>query len=202
MQTKKYISVAVGLILAFSSFATAFAETVSIDVTPEPTAFYTAEADTDRQTQEQIITDSNEPLATEQPSAMPETTVQPDETLPEASIIPTESQLPDPTAETTAAAIETPTPAITDTAEPQPQPVRSADIHVTIPKNPQYGDTVTLQATLNGYEGVAVSLQWQYSRDQEHWTDAHGNGANGTDYSFQINDDTVCTYWRLAVTTA
>lgn len=198
MQTKKYLSVAVGLILAFSSFATAFAETVSNDVTPEPTAFYTAEADTDMQAQEQMITDSNEPLATEQPSALPETTDQPDETLPEASIIPTESQQPDQTAEATAV----PTPAVTDTAEPQPQPVRSADIHVTIPQNPQYGDTVTLQATLSGYEGVAVSLQWQYSRDQEHWTDARGNGANGTDYSFQINDDTVCTYWRLAVTTA
>ena len=198
MQTKKYLSVAVGLILAFSSFATAFAETVSNDVTPEPTAFYTAEADTDMQTQEQMITDSNEPLATEQPSALPETTDQPDETLPEASIIPTESQQPDQTAEAT----DAPTPAVTDTTEPQPQPVRSADIHVTIPKNPQYGDTVTLQATLSGYEGVSVSLQWQYSRDQEHWTDARGNGANGTDYSFQINDDTVCTYWRLAVTTA
>lgn len=198
MQTKKYLSVAVGLILAFSSFATAFAETVSNDVTPEPTAFYTAEADTDMQAQEQMITDSNEPLATEQPSALPETTDQPDETLPEASIIPTESQQPDQTVEATAV----PTPAVTDTAEPQPQPVRSADIHVTIPPNPQYGDTVTLQATLSGYEGVSVSLQWQYSRDQEHWTDARGNGANGTDYSFQINDDTVCTYWRLAVTTA
>ena len=198
MQTKKYLSVAVGLILAFSSFATAFAETVSNDVTPEPTAFYTAEADTDTQAQEQMITDSNEPLATEQPSALPETTAQPEETLPETSIIPTESQQPDQTAEAT----DAPTPAVTDTAEPQPQPVRSADIHVTIPKNPQYGDTVTLQATLSGYEGVSVSLQWQYSRDQEHWTDAHGNSANGTDYSFQINDDTVCTYWRLAVTTA
>ena len=198
MQTKKYLSVAVGLILAFSSFATAFAETVSNDVTPEPTAFYTAEADTDTQAQEQMITDSNEPLATEQPSALPETTAQPEETLPETSIIPTESQQSDQTAEAT----DAPTPAVTDTTEPQPQPVRSADIHVTIPKNPQYGDTVTLQATLSGYEGVSVSLQWQYSRDQEHWTDARGNGANGTDYSFQINDDTVCTYWRLAVTTA
>ncbi len=89
----------------------------------------------------------------------------------------------------------------------QPQPTaapapveRSAQIHVNYPDHPQYGDTVTLTATLTGYENTVVTVLWQYSYDGQTWVDATGEGADTTMYSFQVSAETASTFWRLAVT--
>jgi len=92
---------------------------------------------------------------------------------------------------------ETPTPAPEATEVPV---ARSAQINVEAPDNPQLGDTVTLSATLIGYENTIVSVRWQYSTDEKNWVDATGSGADTTEYSFQISSDNQSTYWRLAVT--
>ena len=75
--------------------------------------------------------------------------------------------------------------------------VRSVDIRMDMPAALQMGDTVALIATLNGYDDVTVALQWQYTRDGEHWFDA--DGATSLTYAFTVNDDTAGTGWRLAV---
>ena len=60
------------------------------------------------------------------------------------------------------------------------------------------GDTVELTAALDGYDGVSVRLQWQYTRDGENWSDAPG--ANGYSYAFTVDEQTAGTGWRLCVT--
>jgi hypothetical protein len=79
-------------------------------------------------------------------------------------------------------------------------PVRSAQIQVDYPDNPQYGDTVVLTALLTGYDNTAVTVQWQYSHDGLTWFDAAGEGADATTYTFQVSSETASTYWRIAVT--
>jgi len=148
---------------------------------------------------------TQEPAATAEPTAEP-TAVPTAEPTAEPTAVPEATQAPETVVDgdafataTQAPVAETPAP----TAEPateEPALARSASIQVEIPDQPQYGDQVTLTATLNGYEGSNVNLQWQYTKDQETWVDAQGDGATSTQYSFTISDDTVCTYWRLAVT--
>lgn len=93
------------------------------------------------------------------------------------------------------------------TAEPTETPVateipvvRNVIIRMDVPDNLQYGDTITLSAELIGYDDVQVSLQWQYTKDGETWVDATGSGSNALVYSFQVDEETAGTSWRLAVT--
>lgn len=97
---------------------------------------------------------------------------------------------PDPTAE--------PTPEATEAAEATQAPERSVSIHMAVPANLQMGDTVTLTATLIGFDGLTVALQWQYSLDGQQWFDAQG--ATDAVYTFQVSEETSGSMWRLAVT--
>lgn len=58
------------------------------------------------------------------------------------------------------------------------------------------GEVVTLWATLTGFEGRNVQMQWQYYHDGA-WQNAQG--ANGLTHSFGATKDTVNYDWRLLV---
>lgn len=133
--------------------------------------------------------------------------------LPQASVAPQASALPEePVDSTVANATQTPAETLTDstpepeqTAQPEspaetaaPAVSRSVSIQMIVPDHLQLGDTVTLVATLTGYEGLNIALQWQYSFDGEQWFDAAG--ATGLRYSFAVSQDMAGTGWRLAVT--
>ena len=150
---------------------------------------------TPAETQEAVVPDitpdateeaqpTQEPAVTEA-TATPETTeatAQPDET---ATVEPATAE---PAAEETAAATE---------AAPI---VRSVQIDMKVPENLQMGDTVVLSATLIGFDGLDVAVQWQYTKDGDNWTDAQGEGSTSLEYAFQVSDETAGTAWRLAVT--
>jgi hypothetical protein len=226
MNLRKWTAVTMILVLSFCFFGVAFAQDTQSEVVVEQDVFYATSAtttDTDTQTVTQESTavpeatatpvvewpdgsvlpdepnvtldpadvdattdqaSTPEPVATAEPTAVPEATQEP-ETVVDNDAFAAATQAP---------VAETPAP----TAEPAV--ARSANIQVEIPDQPQYGDQVTLIATLSGYEGANVNLQWQYTKDQQTWVDAQGDGASSTQYTFTIGDDTVCTYWRLAVT--
>lgn len=122
----------------------------------------------------------------------PEAAQTPADTMTESTPEPELTAEPDTTAEPIAPETEAPA----ETAAPVVS--RSVSIQMIVPDNLQLGDTVTLVATLTGYEGLNVSLQWQYTFDGEHWFDA--SGANGMRYSFAVSEDMAGTGWRLAVT--
>ena len=139
-------------------------------VVPDITPDATEEA---QPTQEPAVTDA---------TATTEATAQPDET---ATVEPATAE---PAAEETAAATE---------AAPI---VRSVQIDMKVPENLQMGDTVVLSATLIGFDGLDVAVQWQYTKDGDNWTDAQGEGSTSLEYAFQVSDETAGTAWRLAVT--
>lgn len=141
----------------------------------------------------------------ETPTEVPMTSDVPAESNP--SNPPAETETPAPTDEVTeypaADATEAP-PQATEAPTEAPaeaQPVtRGVSIAMDIPDQLQMGDTVTLTATLYGYDDVNVALQWQYTRDGEEWFNAQDEGATTLTYAFTVNDETAGTAWRLAVT--
>lgn len=148
------------------------------EATQEPQAEMPAEQPTVAPSQPQ---DEQQTDADAQPEEIPQT-VAPDttetaEATPEATAEPTETPV----------ATEIPT-------------ARNVNIHMDVPANLQFGDTITLTAELIGYGDVQVSLQWQYTKDGETWVDATGNGSDALVYSFQVDEETAGTSWRLAVT--
>jgi hypothetical protein len=54
---------------------------------------------------------------------------------------------------------------------------------------------ITMTAELIGFENLNYTLQWQYSIDQKEWTDEPG--ANGTSFTFELNETTVQYTWRV-----
>lgn len=61
---------------------------------------------------------------------------------------------------------------------------------------PAYAGTmITMTAELIGFENLNYTLQWQYSIDQKEWTDEPG--ANGTSFTFELNETTVQYTWRV-----
>ena len=58
----------------------------------------------------------------------------------------------------------------------------------------KYGDVITLVPVLEGYDGVAYQLLWQYSPDNADWVDY----AVG-DASYVISEENVSWFWRLVV---
>ena len=141
--------------------------------------------------------DEQQADADAQPEDTAENVAEQVETTPEAT--------PETTPETTPEAIPETTPEAT--AEPTEVPVeteipaaRNVIIRMDVPDNLQFGDTITLSAELIGYGDVQVSLQWQYTKDGETWMDATGTGSDALVYSFQVDEETAGTSWRLAVT--
>jgi hypothetical protein len=60
-----------------------------------------------------------------------------------------------------------------------------------------YGDEVVFTAELENC-GDSPRLQWQYSPDNETWTDIAGG--NGNTFSVLITPSNATGYWRVAVT--
>ncbi len=58
-------------------------------------------------------------------------------------------------------------------------------------------ELVTLMGELVGFDGLSVTLQWQYDAGMG-WTDVEG--ANDITFSFPANAETINNAWRLAVT--
>ena len=194
---KKFVAMAMSLLLTFMISSVAFAEetavpttevvvqaevtvTVTVTVTPKPEETNQKNAPE----AEPIVT--AEPVVSEQPTS--------------EALQGTDEQ---------AAAVETETPAVTEepateaTATMEPvateAPIqRDVHIEMNVPANLQIGDTIALNATLIGFDGVEVVLQWQYSKDGANWTDAQG--ATGLNYSFTVTEQNAGTTWRLAVT--
>ena len=202
MSRKTIVAMLLCASLSFSLCATAFAEGLDTPeiiwhesmagqtITPAVTPAQQTQDSTPAETATPVpqATEANEAPATQEP----ESSATPDATA--------ETTTPEP-AEATATPESSLEPADSATATPAPaQPQRSVLIHMDVPSGLQLGDSVTLSATLIGYDDVSVSLQWQYSHDGEHWTDAQGTGSNEMDYTFQVSDETAGTIWRLAVT--
>ena len=59
-----------------------------------------------------------------------------------------------------------------------------------------YGDEIKLVPILDGYEGAAYELVWQYSTDNANWID-YTTG----DASYTLTEENVSWYWRLVVNT-
>ncbi|NLI22164.1 MAG: hypothetical protein GX418_11550 [Clostridiales bacterium] len=193
---------ALSLLLAVSLTGTAFAqEAPAATVAPEAIA-YSAPAETE--TPAPAVIDSFE---TEQPQAQPaseDTAAVAEEPAPtaEATLDPAGQATTEPTEEPALEATEEPAVTPEPDAEPTeaaPEPAaRGVSIDMRVPAQLQLGDTVTLVATLYGYENVSVALQWQYTRDGSNWYDAAG--ATALTYAFAVSEETAGTAWRLAVT--
>ena len=90
----------------------------------------------------------------------------------------------------------------TEETENEPESVlpanRSIDVALTWDtENPQIGDTAHLKATLNGYDELSYTLQWQYSADDRNWTDAAGETNDNIDIT--ISEENNYLYWRILV---
>ncbi len=82
--------------------------------------------------------------------------------------------------------------------EEAPQPQRHIDVElIWDSENPVLGDTAHLKATLNGYDSLIYTLQWQYSPDAEHWTDAPGETKDSID--IVTSEENNYFYWRILV---
>ena len=61
---------------------------------------------------------------------------------------------------------------------------------------PAYAGTpITMTAELIGFENVNYTLHWQYSVDNNEWINVPD--ANGTTYTFELDETTVQYYWRV-----
>ena len=107
---------------------------------------------------------------------------------PEATPEPT----PDPTPE------PTPTPQPTAVPSPTSEPERRVSVAVRGKAEPAIGDTVVLEAVLEGYGDLVTRLQWQASRDGETWQDIAG--ATADTLSVTLAQENSGSYWRVLVT--
>lgn len=62
------------------------------------------------------------------------------------------------------------------------------------------GTSVTLTAKLTGFDDVEYEIQWQRSEDGKDWEDV--DGANDTEYTFDITEETEGYLWRVSVSTS
>lgn len=194
MINKKMVAMLMALLLSVSLIGASLAEenvfsTVEVDfdqvvataeVTATPVIATAAPSDTP------VVVD---PTAVPDPSAEPEVTATAEATeTVETTVQPETSETP---AEETATPELTATPTLIN---------RSVLINMDVPADLKLGDTVTLTATLVGYDGLSVALQWQYSKDGEQWIDATGEGSDQLVFAFPVSDETANTAWRLGVT--
>lgn len=63
--------------------------------------------------------------------------------------------------------------------------------------HPVIGDTAHFRTTLYGYENLHYSIQWQYSTDNETWTDIPG--ANDLDMDVVVTPENNLYYWRIMI---
>lgn len=86
------------------------------------------------------------------------------------------------------------------TEEPTQEPQRS--VYVVLRGEPgsfRYGQTVTMEAMMSGFENTSYKITWQYSENGiDEWTAAKGNNS-GTVYSFDLNEENCMYYWRVVV---
>ena len=143
------------------------------------------------------VTVTMEPVVTEEATEEPVAT---EEATEEPVVTEEATEQPEVTEEVTEEAAEEPvaTEEITEEATEEPVVERKVLVTVDAPAELHYGDHVTLNAELIGYEGATYTMQWQFSHDGTTWTDAQG--ANSTSYTFEVNEDTANTMWRLVVT--
>ena len=111
---------------------------------------------------------------------------------PEATPEPTAVPTPDPTPE------PTPTPQPTAVPSPTPEPERRVSVAVRGKAEPAIGDTVVLEAVLEGDGDLVTRLQWQASRDGETWQDIAG--ATADTLSVTLTQENSGSYWRVLVT--
>ena len=57
------------------------------------------------------------------------------------------------------------------------------------------GDTISMSAVLEGYEGLEVSIRWQYDTGDGQWYDT----GSGNNYSFILSADNYFYSWRAVV---
>ena len=103
---------------------------------------------------------------------------------------------PEPVSEPTPSPSPTPEPTPVPTAAPEPE--RSVNVAVHGKAQPSIGDTVLLEAVLEGYGDLITSLQWQISADGENWQDIAGAAAETL--SVRLTEENSGCYWRVLVT--
>ena len=81
-------------------------------------------------------------------------------------------------------------------AEPAPERHITVELSWDVPE-PDLGDTAHLKAILEGYDQLTYTLQWQYSPDDENWTDALGETGDRIDITLTEDNDNY--YWRIVV---
>ncbi len=200
MKHTKTLAILMVVLLSVSIAGVSFAEEPADEVILEQTEFI-VEA-----TPVVVATATQEPAISQAPAVTPKTDADPTPQAQQEPAIteeptqePTHTPETNPTATQSADPTQTPAPTQGATQEPAAeQPInRSVSIRMDKPAHLSLGDTVTLIATLSGYEGSNVALQWQYTFDGEHWFDA--DGANALTYTFTVAENTAGTGWRLAV---
>jgi uncharacterized repeat protein (TIGR02543 family) len=71
----------------------------------------------------------------------------------------------------------------------------SIDSDWPVGKTGYVGATIKLTAKLTGFEGKIYTLQWQYSTDQENWTDVPD--AHDITYTYILDEVTTHYIWRV-----
>ncbi|MEA4999460.1 MAG: hypothetical protein VB087_08750 [Candidatus Limiplasma sp.] len=210
MKSRKLITVTLMVLLLTGMLSTAIAQDTTPIASVEPTAFVVEATPVPLETSSAPQADAAPEATQEAPAAtqaVQATQSEATEAITEApaTAVP-ETQAPATTAQaplTTPAAAEPaasqqPKPTEQATEQPAAPVQRSVSIKMDMPGTLSLGDTVTLTATLTGYEGQKLSLQWQYTFDGQQWFDVEG--ANQTSYAFTVSEQTAGTGWRLAVT--
>ena len=82
--------------------------------------------------------------------------------------------------------------------EEEPEIRRSITVNVTWDTpHPIIGDTAHFSAVLEGYDGLPITMQWQYSPDRNNWIDLKGETRETMDVVVTKENNLV--YWRIVV---
>lgn len=136
------------------------------------------------------------------PAPIPEETPAPADTpLPE---MPAPTEAPQPAEAETPAPEDTLMPSVVIVSNPEtpapeatiPAAERHAEIIAEAVGAVRAGDTVTLRAILDGYDGLAVTLTWQAQIDGI-WQDVPG--ATGPTHTFTVDGENAHWAWRVAI---
>ncbi len=89
-----------------------------------------------------------------------------------------------------------------ESEENRPESEMAPERHITVDvtwdvPDPIIGDTAHLTATLEGYEGLQYSMQWQYSPDRITWYDIEGETDTAMDVV--VTEENNVVYWRILV---
>lgn len=194
MKNKKMVAILMAFLLSVSLVGASLAEDNAFSMVEVDFNQVVATAEATAAPVIDTLAPSDAP-ATVDPSTAPDPSTEPEVTVTAEATATVDPSVQPETSETPVE--ETATPELTAT----PTLInRSVLINMDVPTDLKLGDTVTLTATLVGYDGLSVSLQWQYSKDGEQWTNATGEGSDQLVYAFQVSDETANTAWRLGVT--